>query len=172
MNNRSKYHVQNLFNLHRQRILTKEGSILINGNNNIITKEPEANINNNTIPILHSKPSISIQTHRKYPIEPTTRLPGCNGPQDVTQNNNQPHQECVNPYLSSISSLTIKNTPIATPPNQATNQKITSTDPHKNYPHPLKMILSNADLPQISTKICNHNHHQISSSHSFSTRKN
>ena len=79
-------------NLHRQRILTKEGSILINGNNNIITEESEVNINNNTIPFLQSKPSTPVRTYRKYPIKPTTRLPGCNGSRDVTQNNNQPHQ--------------------------------------------------------------------------------
>ena len=98
-------------NLHRRRILTKEGSILINGNNNILTEEPEADISNNTVSFLKSTP---IQTYRKCPIKPTTGLPGCNGSRDVTQNNNQPHQECMNPYYASTSSLTSKNTPIAT----------------------------------------------------------
>ena len=42
--------------------------------------------------------------------------------------------------VSSIytSSLTINNTPIATPSNQVTNQKFTSTDPLKKHPHPQK----------------------------------
>ena len=62
-------------NCHRKIILTKEGSILTNGSNNIITKEPESTINNTTIPIPQSKPSIPIKTHRKYPIELTTRPP-------------------------------------------------------------------------------------------------
>ena len=116
-----------------------------------MTKEPEFIINNNTIPIPQSKPPIPIQTHRKYPIESTTRPPRCNGPQEVTQNNNQPHQECMHPYLASASSLTIKNTSIEAPPNQATIQRFTSTDSLKKHPHPPKIRLPNANLPQIST---------------------
>ena len=77
----------------------------------------------------------------------------------------------MNPYLVYISSLTIKHNPTETPPNQATNQFFTSTDSSKNHPHPPKMRLSKANSPQISTKFYNHNQHQISSSHSFPTRK-
>ena len=64
------------------------------------------------------------------------------------------------PYLVSISSLTIKNTPTETPPNQATNQFLTSTDSIKKHPHLPKMQLSKAKPPQISTKLCNHNQHK------------
>ena len=158
-------------NLYSKIILTKEGSLQINSNNNTIIKEPETTINNNTIPTPSSKPSIPIQTHRKYSIESASRPQGCNSSPEVTLTTNQPHQECMNPYLVSISSLTIKNNPTETPPNQATNQFFTSTDSIKKNPHPPKMRLSKANPPQISTKLCNHNQHQISSSHSFPTRK-
>ena len=77
----------------------------------------------------------------------------------------------MNPYYASASSLTSKDTPIATPPNQATNQNFASTAPPTKHPHSPKSKQPNSNQPQISTKICHHNHHQISSSHSFSTRK-
>ena len=104
-------------NLYRKRIRPKEGSVQINSNNNTIIKEPETTINNNTISTTLSKPSIPIQTHRKYSIESTSMPPRCSGPPEETQTTNQPHQECMNPYLVSVSSLTIKNTSTETPPN-------------------------------------------------------
>ena len=95
--------------------------------------------------------------------------PRCSGPPEETQTTNQPHQECMNLYLVSISSLTIKNTSTEIPPNQENNQLFMSTDSIKKYPHPPNMRSSKANPHQISTKLCNHNQRHISSSHSSPT---